>query len=94
MLVQVELARSLLFKAFDALESDPGAVPLAARMAKAYAADAYFWCSTQNIQLHGGIGFTWEHSAHLYLRRAKSAQLLFGDSAAHRARIAELLDQD
>jgi alkylation response protein AidB-like acyl-CoA dehydrogenase len=43
-----------------------------------------------NLQVHGGIGFTWEHDAHLYLRRAKSSQLLFGDARQHRSRLADL----
>jgi alkylation response protein AidB-like acyl-CoA dehydrogenase len=48
-------------------------------------------CDLENIQVHGGIGFTWEHDAHLYLRRAKSSELLFGAPAGHRRRLAELI---
>jgi alkylation response protein AidB-like acyl-CoA dehydrogenase len=61
----------------------------AALIAKAQAADTFAACAAWNIQVHGGIGFTWEHDAHLYLRRAKSDQVLFGDSALHRALLAD-----
>jgi alkylation response protein AidB-like acyl-CoA dehydrogenase len=61
---------------------------LVASLAKAYCTDVYFAAAVENIQLHGGIGFTWEHPAHLYFRRAKSSQLLLGDSSHHRAIVA------
>ena len=66
------------------------AFPALASLAKAIASDAFFRCAADNIQIHGGIGFTWEHDAHLFFRRAKSSQLLFGDAAFHRARYADL----
>ena len=62
-----------------------------APLAKSYCSEAYFHCAAENIQIHGGIGFTWEHDAHLYFKRAKSSQLLFGDPAHHRAVLADRL---
>ena len=94
MLAQVELARSLMLWGQDVAVSQPGDLPKAARMAKALSGDAFFACAAENIQIHGGIGFTWEHPAHLYFRRAKSNQLLFGDSTYHRAQLADLVDQE
>jgi hypothetical protein len=57
--------------------------PGPARRPKSFCADAYFQVAADNIQVHGGIGYTWEHPAHLYLKRAKSTQVLLGDSAFH-----------
>jgi alkylation response protein AidB-like acyl-CoA dehydrogenase len=62
-----------------------------ASLAKAYCSDAYFDVSAENIQIHGGIGFTWEHDAHLYFKRAKSSEVLLGDSAHQRECLAELI---
>jgi alkylation response protein AidB-like acyl-CoA dehydrogenase len=72
-----------------AATADAG-LPAAALIAKAQAADTFTACANWNIQVHGGIGFTWEHDAHLYLRRAKSDQVLYGDSALHRSLLADL----
>ncbi len=58
-------------------------------MAQAYCSDAYDFCAATNIQVHGGIGFTWEHPAHLYFKRAKGSAALFGDSEYHRALVAD-----
>jgi len=69
--------------------ADHGAMRTAALIAKAQAADTLVAAASWNIQVHGGIGFTWEHDAHLFLRRAKSDQVLFGDSAWHRAALAD-----
>ena len=60
-----------------------------ASLAKAYCSEAYFHASAENIQIHGGIGFTWEHDAHLYFKRAKSSELLFGDPTYHRELLAQ-----
>ena len=62
-----------------------------ASLAKSYCSEAYFASAAENIQIHGGIGFTWEHDAHLYFKRAKSSELLFGDPSFHRERVADLL---
>ena len=64
---------------------------ICAALVSAYCSAAYTHAAKENIQIHGGIGFTWEHDAHLYLKRAKTSELLFGAPAAHRARIAELV---
>jgi alkylation response protein AidB-like acyl-CoA dehydrogenase len=91
MLVEVESAKSAAYYAAWAAAEDPAELPVAASMAKAYCSDAYFHVAAENIQVHGGIGFTWEHDAHLYFRRAKSDQLLFGDAQHHRNRLADLV---
>ena len=62
-----------------------------APLVKAHCSDVYFQAAADTIQIHGGIGFTWEHDAHLYFKRAKSSQLLLGDSASHRAELADRL---
>jgi alkylation response protein AidB-like acyl-CoA dehydrogenase len=92
MLVLVESARSAAYYAGWAAAEMDDDLPVAASMAKAYCSDAYTWVAGQNIQVHGGIGFTWEHPAHLYFKRAKSSELLFGDPAHHRELLAQALD--
>jgi alkylation response protein AidB-like acyl-CoA dehydrogenase len=87
MLLEVESAKSA---AYHAAGSAPGELGVAAAIAKAYCSEAYFHVAAETIQVHGGIGFTWEHDAHLYFRRAKSSQLLFGDEHYHRERFAAL----
>ncbi|MBV8692469.1 MAG: acyl-CoA/acyl-ACP dehydrogenase [Actinobacteria bacterium] len=91
MLVQVEMAKSAAYYAnwCAATESDDLAV--AAPMAKSYCSEAYFRIASDTIQVHGGIGFTWEHPAHLYFKRAKSAELLFGDPRHQRKLLARQL---
>jgi alkylation response protein AidB-like acyl-CoA dehydrogenase len=91
LMVSVELARSAAYHAAETAVLDPAGLPLAASMAKAVCSDVFVQVATEAIQLHGGIGFTWEHPAHLYLKRAKSTQLYLGDSAYHRERVADLL---
>jgi alkylation response protein AidB-like acyl-CoA dehydrogenase len=80
--VAVESARSAVYWA----AAEPG--PLAAATARATASEAFFEAATENLQIHGGIGFTWEHDAHLYLRRARASQALLGDVATQRERVA------
>jgi alkylation response protein AidB-like acyl-CoA dehydrogenase len=60
-----------------------------ASLAKSYCSEAYFHAAAENIQIHGGIGFTWEHDAHLYFKRAKSSEILFGDPTYHRELLAQ-----
>lgn len=91
MLVQVESAKSACYYAAWAASEDNDELSLVAPMAKSYCSEAFFHCASENIQIHGGIGFTWEHDAHLYFKRAKSSELLFGDPAYHRARLADRL---
>jgi alkylation response protein AidB-like acyl-CoA dehydrogenase len=88
MLVLVESARSASYFAACTAAEDGDDLPLAASLAKAYCSDAYFRCAAENVQIHGGIGFTWEHDAHLYLKRAKSSETLLGDASHHRELVA------
>jgi alkylation response protein AidB-like acyl-CoA dehydrogenase len=90
MLVAVESARSALFQAIrHAMTDDPG-LPVSASTAKTLCSEAYLNVATENIHVHGGIGFTWEHEAHLYFRRAKSDEMLLGTPTYHRRRFARL----
>jgi alkylation response protein AidB-like acyl-CoA dehydrogenase len=92
MLVDVELARSLVYSALVTVDRDPGAAETEAAIVGGFVGDAALAVAASNIQVHGGIGFTWEHDAHLYLKRAKSSQLLFATPTAHRRRAARLLE--
>ncbi len=92
MLVAVELSKSAAHYAAWCASTLDDDLPVAAAMAKAYCSDACYSVTAETIQVHGGIGFTWEHPAHLYFKRAKSSQLLFGDSQHHRRRLADHLD--
>ena len=90
MLKQVEGARSLVYYAGWAAGSAPDEFSLAASMAKAYASDAGWQVSASALQVHGGIGFTWEHDLHWFLKRAKTNGVLYGSARDHRERVAEL----
>jgi alkylation response protein AidB-like acyl-CoA dehydrogenase len=90
MLLEVEGARSLSYWAGWALDHEPSTAARAASMAKAYASDAGFRVTASSIQVHGGIGFTWEHDLHFFLKRAKANAHAFGDARWHRDRVAEL----
>jgi alkylation response protein AidB-like acyl-CoA dehydrogenase len=90
MLLEVEGARSLAYYAGWAADAEPETVALAASMAKAYAADAAWRVTASSLQVHGGIGFTWEHDLHFFLKRAKTDGHLFGSPRRHRDRVAEL----
>jgi alkylation response protein AidB-like acyl-CoA dehydrogenase len=89
MLMEVESARTAAHYAARAAAADSGELAAVASLAKAYCSEAYFHAAGENIQIHGGIGFTWEHDAHLYFKRAKSSELLFGDPAYHRELLAQ-----
>jgi alkylation response protein AidB-like acyl-CoA dehydrogenase len=91
MLVDVETARSAAAHAAHVADTDPNGLPIAAALAKSFCGDAFHRVARGNIQIHGGIGFTWEHSAHLYFKRAKTTQLTFGSSTHHRHALADLL---
>ena len=84
MLLEVESARSAAYYAAWAAQDESDELPLVSSMAKAYCSEAYFRAAADNIQIHGGIGFTWEHDAHLYYRRAKSTELMLGTPGEHR----------
>ncbi len=90
MLLEVEGARSVVYYAGWAAENEPATLPLAASMAKAYASDAGWRATASALQVHGGIGFTWEHDLHFFLKRAKTDGHLFGTARQHRDRVAEL----
>ena len=89
MLLEVESAKSAAYYAGWAASELNDELPSVASLAKAYCAEAYFHAAAENIQIHGGIGFTWEHPAHLYFKRAKSSQLLLGDPSYHRELLAQ-----
>jgi alkylation response protein AidB-like acyl-CoA dehydrogenase len=89
MLLEVESAKSAAYYAGWAAAEDNEELPVVASLAKAYCSDAYFHAAAENIQIHGGIGFTWEHDAHLYFKRAKSSELMLGDPTYHRELLAQ-----
>ncbi|GBE25383.1 acyl-CoA dehydrogenase [bacterium BMS3Bbin02] len=91
MLVQVESAKSAAYAAGWAAVHDADEFLITAPLAKSFCTDAYFFCAAENIQVHGGIGFTWEHDAHLFFKRAKTNQLMFGDGTLWRAKLADRL---
>jgi len=91
MLLEVELARSAAYYAAWAAAGDSDELPLLASLAKACCSDAFAHAATENIQIHGGIGFTWEHDAHLYYRRAKSTEQFLGSPSEHRDLLAQRL---
>lgn len=88
----VSTARATARNAADALARDDAETELAVALAQAYCSDLAVLAAEEHLQLHGGIGMTWEHPAHLYLGRAKSAQLAFGTAERHRQRIGELVN--
>jgi alkylation response protein AidB-like acyl-CoA dehydrogenase len=91
MLLEVESAKSAAYYAAWCAAELNDELPEVACLAKAYCSEAYFHSAAENIQIHGGIGFTWEHPAHLYFKRAKSSELLFGDPTYHRELLAQRL---
>jgi alkylation response protein AidB-like acyl-CoA dehydrogenase len=89
MLLEVESAKSAAYYSAWAAGEDNEELPVVASLSKAYCSDAYFHATAENIQIHGGIGFTWEHPAHLYFKRAKSSEILLGDATYHRELLAQ-----
>ena len=92
MLVLSESGRSATYYAAWAVDADAPDRSLASSMAKAYVSDAYRKVAGDGIQVHGGIGFTWEHDMHLYFKRAKSSEVTLGDATYHRELVAQALD--
>jgi alkylation response protein AidB-like acyl-CoA dehydrogenase len=88
LLMEVESLRSAVGYAAAAVAEGSAEVPVLAALVKAYASEVYSRVAAENIQIHGGIGFTWEHDAHLYLKRAKASELFLGDGSYHRERLA------
>jgi len=84
MLLDVELAKSAAYYAAAALDDGDEDVAAIASLAKACASDAYTQTAIHAIQIHGGIGFTWDNDTHLWFKRAKSSEVLFGDASHHR----------
>ena len=90
MLMEVEGARSLTYYAGWVADQEPESLALASSMAKAYASDAGFRVPARSLQVHGGIGFTWEHDLHFFLKRGKTGAHLYGTAREHRDRVADL----
>jgi alkylation response protein AidB-like acyl-CoA dehydrogenase len=92
MLLLVESSKSATYYAAWAVANDVPEAALAAAMAKSYTSDAFRVVAGEGIQIHGGIGFTWEHDMHLFFKRAKSSEFTFGDATFNRERVARLID--
>jgi alkylation response protein AidB-like acyl-CoA dehydrogenase len=90
MLLEVESSRSAVYYAGWAADYEPESAALAASVAKAYASDAGWNVAASALQVHGGIGFTWEHDLHFFLKRARTDGHLLGSARQHRERVAEL----
>ncbi len=92
MLVETEFARSAAYHAaFAAAEYDVAQFQSAAHIARSYCSEAFFHAAAENIQIHGGMGFTWEHPAHLYFKRARASSMMFGDPIEERQKLGVLL---
>lgn len=91
MMIEIEQARSAVYWAACCVDEDAPEQAMALHAAKSFCADTYFRCAGDMIQLHGGIGFTWEHDAHLYFKRARSLQTMLGHGAWHREEIAKMM---
>jgi alkylation response protein AidB-like acyl-CoA dehydrogenase len=89
LMLEIESARSAVTYGAWAVAEGAEDVPVVASLVKAYASETFFHAASENIQIHGGIGFTWEHDAHLYFKRATADGLLFGDADFHRDRLAD-----
>ncbi len=91
MYLETESSRSAVYYAAWALEQNAPDAATAVSIAKMYASDACRTVGNRGIQIHGGMGFTWENDLHLYYRRAKACETMFGDATFHRERIARLV---
>ena len=91
MLLELESARSAAFYAASAAARGQEDLPAAAAVAKACCSEAYVRVATDSLHVHGGLGFTWDHDAHLYFKRARSSRMLFGDPRFHREQLARHL---
>lgn len=91
MMIEIEQARSAVYWAACAVDEGSEDAELAIHAAKVFAADTYFMCASNMIQLHGGIGFTWQHDAHLFFKRARALQTMFGNGDWHREQIAGMI---
>jgi alkylation response protein AidB-like acyl-CoA dehydrogenase len=91
MLLWTESSRSAVYYAAWALDADPEGAARAVATAKVYASDASREVANRGVQVHGGIGFTWEHDLHLYYKRSKASEILFGDASYHQDQLADLI---
>jgi len=91
MMIDIDRARSLLYGAACDIDTGEATAEISARMAKSAAADAAAFGSGRSVQLHGGIGFTWECDLHIYFKRQMHNQMLFGDAVYQRAKLGDLL---
>jgi alkylation response protein AidB-like acyl-CoA dehydrogenase len=91
MMLMIDTARSLMFNAACAIDHEPELAQTYAHMAKASASDMAEFCSGRSVQYHGGTGFTWECFVHLYFKRQIHNQVLYGDAAYHRAKLADIM---
>ena len=91
MMVEIEQARSAVYWAACALDEGSDEAAIALHSAKSFCADTFHMCAGNMIQLHGGIGFTWEHDAHLYFKRARSILSMLGNGQWHREQVARLI---
>ncbi|MFM5914105.1 MAG: acyl-CoA dehydrogenase family protein, partial [Chakrabartia godavariana] len=91
MMIEIEQARSAVYWAACAVDEQSPDAPLALHAAKSFAADTFFKCAGDMIQLHGGIGFTWEHDAHLFFKRARAIQSMLGNGNWHREQVATMI---
>jgi alkylation response protein AidB-like acyl-CoA dehydrogenase len=91
MMIEIEQARSAVYWAACAVDEGSVEAEMALHAAKSFCADTFFMCASNMIQLHGGIGFTWEHDAHLYFKRARSIQTMLGDGNFHREQVATMI---
>ena len=89
LMLEIESARSAVIYGAWAVAEEAEDVAVVAPLVKAYVSETFHHAAAENIQIHGGIGFTWEHDAHLYFKRAAADGLLFGDADFHRARLAD-----
>lgn len=90
-MIAIDQAKSLVFNAACAVDCEPEKARQYAHMAKASASDMAVFASSRSVQCHGGIGFTWECYVHLFFKRQKHSEMLWGNAAWHRARLAEIL---
>ena len=91
MLLETEGARAATYYSGWAADNEPETASLAGSVAKAYASDAAWRVTASSLQVHGGIGFTWEHDLHLWLKRARCGAAYLGDARWHRERVAHLV---
>ena len=87
MLLDVEMAKSAAYYAATAAASSDPELPVLASLAKAAASEAYMRIAAECIQIHGGVGFTWDNDTHLWFKRAKSSEVFFGDPSYHKEQL-------